>query len=73
MQSGKVQKGLSAKLGLKKAEEGAGHSANKEILRPISAALLQDSFKARLAEEMAYHQYGSPFLQTMLLASQDDT
>ena len=66
-----AKKGLSAKVGLK-AGGHAADSVDTEILGPIQQALLQDDFRGRLSEELPYHQYGSPFLQTVLLASQGD-
>lgn len=64
-----ARKGLSAKVGLKAAGP-ASASADEEILKPVQQALLEDTFQKALSEELPYHQYGSPFLQAVLLASQ---
>lgn len=65
-----MQKGLAGKVGLKKDVEVADLPVKKELIEPIIAALLQDNFQSTLSQELPYHQQGSPFLQTMLLALQ---
>lgn len=70
VQDGKVQKGLKAKLGSKRTRSDHEGKVDSQILSPILEALLVDEFHSTLSEELPYHQYGSPFLQTVLLAAQ---
>jgi len=73
LQAQQAKGGLAAKVGLQSHKaDSAGSAVDAGLLEAISAALLGEGFGQTLAEELPYHQYGGPFLQTVLQAHQGD-
>lgn len=71
MAHGSPPKGLAAKV-LLQAEAQDSRTKFPELLLPLAKAVLDPALSGSLAEELPFHPYASPFLQSLLMAQSSD-